>query len=56
LNAAPLPLAMNILKNKQILVDKLPHARHLYESKTMRKYFDFSVFENGILQRRYYRG
>ena len=56
LNTAPLPLAMNILKNKQILVDRHPHARHLYESLTMRKFFDFSVLENDIFERRYGRG
>ena len=56
LNTAPLPLAMNILKSRQVLVDKLPHTRHLFESKIMRTYFDFSVLESSILERRYYRG
>jgi uncharacterized protein len=56
LNAANLPLVNNILKNKKIIVDKEPFARHIFESLAMRKYFDFSVKEAAILQRRYMHG
>ncbi len=41
LTTAGLPLMMNILKNKKIIVDKDPFARHGFESLVMRKYFDF---------------
>jgi predicted nucleotidyltransferase len=56
LNAANLPLVINILKNKTIIVDKEPFARHIFESLVMRKYFDFSIIEAAILQRRYMHG
>ena len=56
LNAANLPLVINILKNKIIIVDKEPFARHIFESLVMRKYFDFSIIEAAILQRRYMHG
>jgi len=56
LNAANLPLVINILKNKKIIVDKEPFTRHIFESLAMRKYFDFSVKEAAILQRRYLYG
>ena len=56
LNTAGLPLMMNILKNKKIIVDKDPFARHIFESLTMRKYFDFSIKESAQLKRRYLNG
>jgi predicted nucleotidyltransferase len=56
LNSAQLPLLMNILKNKKIIVDKKPFARQTFESLTMRKYFDFSIKESDQLKRRYLHG
>jgi len=56
LNTAELPLAMNVLKSKKVIVDKDPFVRHIFESLTMRKYFDFSIKEIAILQRRYLHG
>ena len=56
LNTANLPLVMNILRNKKILVDKDPFSRHVFESMMMRKYFDFSIKEAAILKRRYLHG
>jgi predicted nucleotidyltransferase len=56
LNAADLPLQMNVLKTKKIIVDKDPFARHKFESLTMRRYFDFSKIESAILHRRYLKG
>ncbi|MBN2246951.1 MAG: nucleotidyltransferase domain-containing protein [Candidatus Aminicenantes bacterium] len=53
LNTAPLSLEIKILENKKVLVDKAPFFRHRYESMVMRKYFDFSVMESGILRRRF---
>ncbi|MFZ0613609.1 MAG: nucleotidyltransferase domain-containing protein [Desulfobacterales bacterium] len=55
-NTASLPLAMNILRKKRIIVDKQPFTRHLVESLTKRKYFDFSIKESAILRRRYMDG
>jgi predicted nucleotidyltransferase len=56
LNNADIPLVMNILKTKKVIVDKSPHDRHIFESLIIRKFFDFSVKESGILRRRYFHG
>lgn len=56
LNSASLPLVMTILQSKKVIVDKEPFKRHLFESLVMRKYYDFSVKETAILERRYLRG
>jgi predicted nucleotidyltransferase len=56
MNTANLPLAMNILRAKKVIVDKQPFSRHIFESLVMRKYFDFQKKEAIILQRRYMHG
>jgi len=56
LNHAPLPLRMRILESKKVVVDHQPFLRHRYESLTMREYFDFSVLEREILNRRFFSG
>jgi len=56
LNNAPLPLRMRILENKKVVVDREPFLRHHYESLTMREYFDFSILEKQILNRRFLGG
>jgi predicted nucleotidyltransferase len=56
LNSAALPLRMRILENKQVVVDRDPFLRHQYESLTMREYFDFSILEGKILNRRFLSG
>ena len=56
LNSAELPLAINILKTKKVIVDKDPFTRHIFESLMMRKYLDFSSFESALLKRRYLNG
>jgi len=56
LNSADLPLVINILKSKQVIVDKDPFMRHIFESLMVRKYLDFSIFESAQLRRRYMYG
>ena len=56
LNSAPLPLRMRILETRKIIADNAPFLRHQYESLTMREYFDFSIKESGILERRFLHG
>jgi hypothetical protein len=56
LNDAPLPLRMRILESKKVVVDHQPFLRHQYESLTMREYFDFSILEREILNRRFLSG
>ena len=56
LNSAPLPLRKRILESKRVIVDREPFVRHHYESLTMREYFDFSILEKEILNRRFLGG
>lgn len=56
LNSAPLALRMKILESKKVIVDNAPFLRHYYESLTMREYFDFSIREMAILERRFFHG
>jgi predicted nucleotidyltransferase len=56
LNHAPLPLRRRILESKKVVVDHEPFRRHYYESLTMREYFDFSIKEREILNRRFLSG
>jgi predicted nucleotidyltransferase len=56
LNVAPLTLKMKILESKTIVVDHSPSLRHRFESLIMREYFDFSVLEKAILERRFLSG
>jgi predicted nucleotidyltransferase len=56
LNSASLPLRMRILEKKKVVVDREPSLRHHYESLTMREYFDFSIKEREILNRRFLSG
>ena len=56
LNTAPLSLAGRILQTKKVLVDKDPPYRYEYESRTLRKFFDFSIKEEDFFRRRYGHG
>jgi predicted nucleotidyltransferase len=53
LNNAPLSLTGRILQGRKVLVDKKPFVRHLFESRILREFFDFTVKERDILKRRY---
>jgi predicted nucleotidyltransferase len=53
LNTAPLPLQARVLRDKEIMVDRNPHFRHIFESLIIRKYLDFSIEEEAILRRRF---
>ena len=56
LNTAPLSLKMKIVQTKKLLADNAPHFRHVFESRTMRSFFDFSKIEKRILENRYLHG
>lgn len=56
LNTAPLPLAARVIRCSEVLVDRDPFSRHRYESRILREYFDFSVLETAILNRRFALG
>jgi len=53
LNTAPLPLAARIVRCRKVLADRDPFSRHRYESRILREYFDFSILEESILNRRF---
>jgi len=53
LNKAPIPLTGRILQSRKVLVDKAPFLRHRFESISLRMFFDFSIKERDILNRRY---
>ena len=56
LNTAPLPLAARVIRSRKVLADRDPFSRHRYESRILREYFDFSVLETSILNRRFALG
>jgi len=56
LNGAPLTLRMKILESKTVIVDHSPFVRHRFESLVMREYFDFSLVEKSIVERRFLSG
>jgi len=56
LNFAPLTLKARIILNKEMMVDNSPFLRHSFESLVMRQYYDFSIKENNIFERRYSLG
>ena len=56
LNQAPITLARRVLERHIVLIDRNPSVRHQFESLIMRKYFDFSILEKEILERRYING
>jgi hypothetical protein len=56
LNTAPLPLAARVIRSRKVLTESDPFSRHCYESRILREYFDFSVLEAAILNRRFALG
>lgn len=53
LNEAPLSLAGRIQQGAQVLVDKEPGCRFVYESLIRREFADFQMQEQKILNRRF---
>ena len=56
LNQAGIVLAYKVMGSRVLIKDGNPPKRHLFESLTMRKYFDFGFFEKHILERRFSNG
>jgi len=54
LNIAPLPLRARIIQNKEVVIDKKPFIRYSFESLTLRQYYDFSIKEKHIFERRFH--
>jgi predicted nucleotidyltransferase len=53
LNTAPISLIGRILQSRQVLVDKEPYSRHVFESLKLREFFDFRIKEDSLFLRRY---
>jgi len=53
LNTAPLTLKARIILNKETLIDNSPFLRHSFESLVLRQYYDFSIKEKNIFERRF---
>jgi predicted nucleotidyltransferase len=56
LNSCPLSVAGRVLRTRKVIAERDPHARHLYESLTLRKFHDFRIREHRILVERGPRG
>jgi predicted nucleotidyltransferase len=56
LNNAPTALVGRILATRRVLVDRDPFRRHRFESRALREFFDFRVFERRHLAQRFGRG
>ena len=56
LNTAPTALRGRILRTRQVICDRAPFVRHRFESRTLREFFDFRVFEQRLLDRRFGHG
>jgi predicted nucleotidyltransferase len=56
LNSARIALAGRILTTRLVVLDRLPFARHQYESRTARLFQDFRIREHRLLAQRYAHG
>ena len=56
LNTVSQSLKARVIRNRVILADNLPFIRHIFESRTLRAYMDFSKIETRILEQRYLNG
>ncbi len=56
LNTAPISLRGRVLGSRRVIVERNPHARHQFESLTLRMFHDFRMREHRILQWRDARG
>jgi hypothetical protein len=56
LNTAPVSLAGRVLTSRRVVLDRVPFARHRFESLTARLFQDFRIREHRLLARRYTRG
>ncbi len=56
LNTAPIALAGRVLTTRRVVLDRVPFARHRYESLTARMFQDFRIREHRLLTGRYARG
>lgn len=53
LNTAPISIAGRVLLKRKLLYCRNDFLRHRFESLSLRKFFDFRVFEENLLARRF---
>ncbi len=56
LNSAPTALVGRVLMTRKVILDRDPFTRHRFESRMLREFFDFRLFEQRLLARRYANG
>ena len=56
LNSLPIAVAGRVLASRRVLLDRVPFARHRYESLTARMFQDFRIHEHRVLAERRARG
>ena len=56
LNTAPISVAGRVLLTRRVVLDRVPFARHRYESIVARMFQDFRVREHRLLAQRYGHG
>jgi predicted nucleotidyltransferase len=55
LNRAPTALLGRIVQSRRVIADKDPFLRHRFESLELRKFLDFRIFEQRLLDARFAR-
>jgi predicted nucleotidyltransferase len=55
-NRAPTALVGRILQSRRVISEQDPFLRHRFESLALRKFLDFRIFEQRVLDARFARG
>jgi hypothetical protein len=56
LNDAPTALLGRILQSRRVIFERDPFVRHRFESRALRQFLDFRIFERRFLDARFARG
>lgn len=56
LNSAPISLSGRILTKSRLIYDRAPFRRHIYESLTLRMFWDFRIKEDAFFKARFAHG
>ncbi len=56
LNSAPTALVGRILMTRKVILDRDPFVRHRFESRMLREFLDFRLFEQRLFARRHANG
>ena len=56
MNGAPTALLGRIVESRRVIAEKDPFLRHRFESRAVRQFLDFRIFERRFLDARFARG